>query len=63
VKRLLLALLFLPVLSKAQSKIDTIKCYVQVMIPASDAVGLHRESEVSQIFLNGGIVLYTKPNE
>jgi hypothetical protein len=44
----------------AQQKTDTIKCYVQIMIPATDAIGLHRNIEDSQLFLNGGILLYTK---
>lgn len=39
---------------------DTIKCYVQIMVPASGTVGLSKEIEDNREFLNGGIILYTK---
>jgi hypothetical protein len=43
--------------AKAQ---DTVKCYVQIMVPASETVGLSKEIEDNRVFLNGGIFLYTK---
>lgn len=46
--------------SAAQSRSDTIKCYVQIMVPASGTVGMSKEIEDNQVFLNGGILLYTK---
>jgi len=46
--------------AKGQTKIDTIKCYVQIMVPASGTIGLSKEIEDNQIFVNGGIILYTK---
>jgi len=45
---------------KAQSKTDTVKCYVQIMVPASGAVGMSKEIEDNHVFINGGILLYTK---
>lgn len=39
---------------------DTLKCYVQIMVPAANTVGLSREIEDNQLFFNGGIFLYTK---
>ena len=45
---------------KAQQRTDTIKCYVQIMVPASGTVGLSKEIEDNRVFLNGGILLYTK---
>lgn len=43
-----------------QQRTDTIKCYVQIMVPASGTVGMSKEIEDNQVFLNGGILLYTK---
>lgn len=53
-------ILLISVKSKAQQKPDTVKCYVQIMVPASGTVGLSKEIEDNQVFLNGGILLYTK---
>lgn len=39
---------------------DTVKCYVQIMVPASGTVGMSKEIEDNQVFMNGGIILYTK---
>jgi hypothetical protein len=39
---------------------DTVKCYVQIMVPASGTVGMSKEIEDNRVFLNGGILLYTK---
>lgn len=44
----------------AQGRADTIKCYVQIMVPASGTVGLSKEIEDNRVFLDGGILLYTK---
>lgn len=44
----------------AQNRTDTIKCYVQIMVPASGTVGLSKEIEDNRVFLDGGILLYTK---
>jgi hypothetical protein len=43
-----------------QQRTDTVKCYVQIMIPAKATVGMSKEIEDNQVFLNGGILLYTK---
>lgn len=60
-KRLLLGfVLLLSIACKAESTSDTVKCYVQIMVPASGTVGLSKEIEDNQVFLNGGILLYTK---
>jgi hypothetical protein len=48
------------IISKAQSKIDTVKCYVQIMVPASGILRLSREIDDNKVFFNGGILLYTK---
>jgi hypothetical protein len=45
---------------KAQQRTDTIKCYVQIMVPASGTVGMSKEIEDNQVFFNGGVLLYTK---
>lgn len=45
---------------KAQQRMDTVKCYVQIMVPASGTVGMSKEIEDNQVFMNGGILLYTK---
>jgi hypothetical protein len=44
----------------AQQKTDTVKCYVQIMVPASGTIGMSRNIEDNQVFINGGILLYTK---
>jgi hypothetical protein len=44
----------------AQQKTDTVKCYVQIMVPASGTIGMSKEIEDNQVFINGGILLYTK---
>lgn len=44
----------------AQNRTDTTKCYVQIMVPASGTVGLSKEIEDNRVFLDGGILLYTK---
>jgi len=59
-KQLIFALLLLPLLTKAQSKSDTVKCYVQIMVPASGTIGLSKEIEDNKVFMNGGVILYTK---
>jgi hypothetical protein len=60
-KRLLLVLLILLVIkSEGQQRTDTVKCYVQIMVPASGTVGMSKEIEDNQVFINGGILLYTK---
>jgi hypothetical protein len=43
-----------------QQRTDTVKCYVQIMIPAKATVGMSRIVEDNQVFMNGGILLYTK---
>lgn len=59
-------IIFLPTLllfsfiSYCQSKIDTIKCYVQIMVSASGTIGISKEIEDNQVFMNGGVLLYTK---
>lgn len=44
----------------AQKKTDTLKCYVQIMVPASGTIGMSKNIEDNQVFANGGIILYTK---
>jgi len=56
----LIPLLFIAASLCAQSKKDTVKCYVQIMVPASGTIGMSREIEDNQVFINGGILLYTK---
>lgn len=53
-------LLLISVKLKAQQRGDTVKCYVQIMVPASGTVGMSKEIEDNQVFMNGGILLYTK---
>jgi hypothetical protein len=43
-----------------QTGADTSKCYVQVMIPADGALGVSRNIENNQVFMNGGMLIYTK---
>lgn len=43
-----------------QQRTDTVKCFVQIMVPASGTVGMSKEIEDNQVFMNGGILLYTK---
>lgn len=43
-----------------QQKADTIKCYVQVMVPASGTLGIARNIEDNYAYLNGGLLIYTK---
>lgn len=45
---------------KGQQRADTVKCYVQIMVPASGTVGMSKEIEDNRVFLDGGILLYTK---
>ena len=52
--------LIIPIVTFSQSKIDTIKCYVQIMVPASGTIGMSKEIEDNQVFMNGGVLLYTK---
>lgn len=60
-KRLILALFALMSITvKSQMKSDTIKCFVQIMVPASGTVGMSKEIEDNQVFMNGGILVYTK---
>lgn len=47
-------------MSVGQQRNDTVKCYVQIMVPASATVGLSKEIEDNRVFLDGGILLYTK---
>lgn len=56
----LMVAFFCLVAGVAKSQTDTIKCYVQIMVPAGRTIGLSREIEDNQLFLNGGIFLYTK---
>lgn len=44
----------------AQTRTDTVKCYVQVMISADGALGVSRNIENNQVFMNGGMLIYTK---
>jgi hypothetical protein len=53
-------LLLISIKSAAQQRADTVKCYVQIMVPASGTVGMSKEIEDNQVFMNGGILLYTK---
>jgi hypothetical protein len=53
-------LMLIAVKLQAQRQTDTIKCYVQIMVPASGTVGMSKETEDNQVFMNGGILLYTK---
>lgn len=46
--------------AKAQQRSDTVKCYVQIMIPASGTIGMSRNIEDNQLFINGGMFIYTK---
>lgn len=39
---------------------DTIKCYAQVMHPASDAWQLGRYMDDNSKYLSGGVIIYTK---
>jgi len=52
--------LVIPIVTFSQSKIDTVKCYVLIMVPASGTVGMSKEIEDNQVFMNGGVILYTK---
>lgn len=54
-----MALLF-SLSASAQSRTDTVKCYVQVMISADGALGISRNIENNQVFNNGGLLIYTK---
>jgi hypothetical protein len=61
--RLVLAILLILSINSiinAQQKTDTVKCYVQIMIPASGTIGLSREIEDNVVFINGGMLIYTK---
>lgn len=53
-------LILIAVKLMAQQRTDTVKCYVQIMVPASGTVGMSKEIEDNQVFMNGGILLYTK---
>ncbi len=55
-----LSCLILLISVKLRAQTDTIKCYVQIMVPASGTVGMSKEIEDNQVFMNGGILLYTK---
>lgn len=44
----------------AQQRTDTVKCYVQVMIPADGALGISKQIENNQVYMNGGMLIYTK---
>lgn len=52
--------LVIPIVTFSQSKTDTVKCYVQIMVPASGTIGMSKEIEDNQVFMNGGVLLYTK---
>lgn len=52
--------LFISLSTSAQNKTDTIKCYVQVMIPADGALGISKQIENNQVYMNGGMLIYTK---
>lgn len=57
---ILTMLSFVSIIAIAQQRTDTVKCYVQIMVPAKATVGLSKEIEDNQVFFNGGILLYTK---
>lgn len=44
----------------AQQRTDTVKCYVQMMIPADGALGISKQIENNQVYMNGGMLIYTK---
>lgn len=46
--------------SKTQQQTDTVKCFVQIMIPAEGAMGVARNIESNFLFLNGGMLIYTR---
>lgn len=54
------AIILMTINLQAQQQSDTVKCFVQIMIPASGTIGMSKEIEDNQVFLNGGILLYTK---
>lgn len=58
--RLIILFLLISIKSEAQQRTDTVKCYVQVMVPAEGAMGVARNLESNFIFLNGGMLIYTK---
>jgi hypothetical protein len=41
-------LLLISIKCLGQAKIDTVKCYVQIMVPASGTVGLSKEIEEAE---------------
>lgn len=53
-------MLFASIASIAQSRTDTVKCYVQIMIPADGALGISKQIENNQVYMNGGMLIYTK---
>lgn len=53
-------ILLISVNSKGQQRADTVKCYVQIMVPASGTIGMSKAIEDNRVFLDGGILLYTK---
>lgn len=57
---LIICILLITINTVAQQRTDTVKCYVQIMVPASGTLGLSKEIEDNKVFLNGGILLYTK---
>lgn len=56
----ILSILLIEVNTVAQQRADTVKCYVQIMVPANATVGMSKEIEDNRVFLDGGILLYTK---
>lgn len=54
---MIVALSLAPCMLKAQ---DTVKCYVQLMVPADGALGIGRNIENNALFMSGGMFIYTK---
>jgi hypothetical protein len=57
---ILCLVLLIGVKLQAQQRSDTIKCYVQIMLPAEGTIGMSRNIEDNTLFINGGMFIYTK---
>lgn len=57
---ILCLILLICVKSGAQQRSDTVKCYVQIMLPAAGTIGMSRNIEDNTLFVNGGMFIYTK---
>ena len=53
-------LLLILIKSEGQQRTDTVKCYVQIMLPAAGTIGMSRNIEDNTLFVNGGMFIYTK---